>query len=130
MKCLDTDLLVAILRGEPKAQGKMKELDNEERPSTTSVNAFELFYGAHLSKKIDENVQETRRLLGRLNLFSFDLSSSEKAGEIVAGLESKGRIVEYRDVMIASIALTNGLTLVTRNKEHFSRINGLGVEPW
>ena len=43
MKCLDTDLLVAILRGKDKdAEEKMKRLDQEGRHGTTTLNAFEL----------------------------------------------------------------------------------------
>lgn len=50
MKCLDTDLLVAILRGEREAQEKVLELDaGEVRNSTTAINSFEIFYGAYHS---------------------------------------------------------------------------------
>jgi tRNA(fMet)-specific endonuclease VapC len=107
----------------------MRELDSGGRASTTSVNAFEVFYGAYRSQKRG-NVDEARRLLQRLHVLPFDQESSEKAGETLAGLAVQGEMVDYRDVMIAAIARTNGLTLVTRNREHFSRIKGLELEPW
>jgi tRNA(fMet)-specific endonuclease VapC len=34
------------------------------------------------------------------------------------------------DLLIAGIALDQGLVLVTRNRRHFERIDGLTVEDW
>ena len=44
MKCLDTDLLVAILRGKEEAKKKVAEQDEEAKGATTFVNACELFF--------------------------------------------------------------------------------------
>jgi tRNA(fMet)-specific endonuclease VapC len=38
--------------------------------------------------------------------------------------------IGYLDVFIASIAMTNGESLVTRNIRHFERVPGLKVENW
>jgi predicted nucleic acid-binding protein len=46
VKCLDTDFLIAILRGKETAERRMVELDREGRHGTMAINAFELFYGA------------------------------------------------------------------------------------
>ncbi len=35
-----------------------------------------------------------------------------------------------RDLMIAAIALANGLTLVTNNTREFARVPGLKLEDW
>lgn len=130
MKCLDTDLLVAILRGEDDAKNVLSELDREVRNATTTVNAFEIFYGASRSRKKIENVQKVRSLLQRLDIVPLDLRSSERAGEILAELAANGEMIEYRDAMVAGIALESGLTIVTRNKKHFSRIPKLRIEEW
>ena len=130
MKCLGTDLLIAILRGKEEARGRVAELDAEGHEATTSINVFEVFFGAYRSKRESENVKEAVKLLGRLEVFSLDRSSSRKAGEIAAKLAAKGETIDFRDAMIAGIAMENGLTLLTRNKSHFSRINGLKLETW
>jgi predicted nucleic acid-binding protein len=130
MKCLDTDLLVAILRGKEEAKKKVAELDEEAKGATTSVNAFELFFGANKSERKDENVKQASKLLERLIIFSLDLASSRKAAEISAKLIAKGETIDFRDAMIAAIAIENGLTLVTRNKSHFKRVKGLQIEEW
>ena len=130
MKCLDTDLLIAILRGKEEAYNKVTKIDEESRGATTAINAFEIFFGAYKSAMKSENVKETVKLLERLELIPFDLASSRKAGELTAELREKGQPIDYRDAMIAGIAIENDLTLVTRNQSHFSRIKNLKLETW
>lgn len=130
MKCLDTDLLVAILRGKDEARIKVTELDEENKAATTSINAFEIFFGANKSAKKDENVKEASKLLERLIVYTLDFSSSQVAGEISARLLAEGATIDYRDVMIAAIAIENQLTLITRNTSHFKRIKNLKIETW
>jgi predicted nucleic acid-binding protein len=122
--------LVGVLRGKGDAERKMRELDEEGRQATTAVNAFELFYGAYKSRENNINVQRTASLLDRLDVLPLDLESSEKAGEALASLASAGEAIDFRDALIAGISLVNGLSLVTRNKEHFARVKGLKVEQW
>ena len=130
MRCLDTDLLVAILRGKEEAWKKVAELDEERKGGTTSINAFELFFGANKSARQNENMKEASKLVERLTVFPLDLSSSRRAAEISARLVAKGEIIDFRDAMIAGIAIENDLTLVTRNNFHFKRIKDLKLELW
>ena len=87
-------------------------------------------FGAYKSATKSENVKETLRLFDRLEVIPLDFSSSKKAAEISAKLVVKGEPINYRDAMIAGIAIENDLTLVTRNKSHFSRIKSLKLESW
>ena len=130
MKCLDTDLLIAILRGKPEAAGKVKELDEEAKGATTSINVFEVLFGAQKSSNKAVNLKETLRLLDRLDVAPLDLGASRKAAEIAAKLSAKGEAIDYRDAMVAGIAIENDLTLVTRNVSHFARIKGVKFETW
>ena len=45
----------------------------------------------------------------------------------LAGL---GTVIGPNDLLIASIALASGLTLVTHNTGEFSRVPGLKLEDW
>ncbi len=130
MKCLDTDLLVAILRGKQEAAQAVEELDQEVRPATTAINAFELYYGANKSQNKAENLKETQKILTKLEVFSFDHSSAKKAAEISAQLAEKGLPIDYRDAMIAAVALQNDATLLTHNTAHFQRVKGLKTKSW
>jgi tRNA(fMet)-specific endonuclease VapC len=130
LKCLDTDLLVGVLRKQERAGRKVDELDQQGRQATTAVNAFELFYGASKSKMVEENVREAQKLLSRLELLPLSSGSAERAGILFGALERKGLSIEFRDSMIAGIALEHRLTLVTRNRRDYARVPGLTLEEW
>jgi predicted nucleic acid-binding protein len=130
MRCLDTDLLIAILQGKEEARKKVAELDEEGKGATTAINAFEILFGAKRSARKNENVKEASKLLERLTVFPLELSSSRRAAEISARLMAKGEMIDFRDAMIAAITMENDLTIVTRNNAHFKRIEGLKIETW
>ena len=130
MKCLDTDLLIAILRGKEEAYSKVTEIDENGKGATTAINVFEIFFGAHKSKRSVENVQEASKLLNRLHVIPLDSASSRRGAEISAKLSVKGETIDYRDAMIAGIAIENDLVLITRNKSHFNRIKGIKLKTW
>ena len=131
MVCLDTNFLVALLRGESDAIKRAEEIDSEGlRKVTTPINAFELYLGAHLSERKDGNVRLVRDLLLSIGLLEFDERSCDMAGAIAADLAKLGRPIGTRDSMIAGIALRFEQTLLTRNTEHFSRVKGLKVRAW
>lgn len=50
--------------------------------------------------------------------------------EIFRDLKDRGELIGGNDLWIAAIALRFGMPLVTRNVEHFSRVNGLVVEAY
>jgi len=125
---IDTDILIDLLRNVKKVVGFLAEI--EERGnllSTTVINAFELYYGAHKSKEREQNLLATRKLLNRLILLPLELGSAKTAGRIYAELETKGQPIGLRDALIGAITLTRGYTVVTRNVEHFQKITGLTV---
>jgi len=125
---IDTDILIDLLRNVKKVVGFLAEI--EERGnllSTTVINAFELYYGAHKSKEREQNLLATRKLLNRLILLPLELRSAETAGRIYAELETKGQPIGLRDALIGAITLTRGFAIVTRNVEHFQKITGLTV---
>ncbi|MGI0078179.1 MAG: type II toxin-antitoxin system VapC family toxin [Nitrososphaerales archaeon] len=130
MKCIDTDFLIAILRGKEDARRKMQELDRESRQATSSVTAFELFYGAYKSSEKTKSVEKVSTLLGRLDVLPLDYESSNRAGEVLASLSEDGKMIDFRDALVAGISMVNSMSLVTRNDKHFSRIRGLEIESW
>jgi len=122
--CLDTDVLIDHLRGDERATRQIEELEDAgSLLSTTTINAFELHYGAHKTENRRENVEAVRRLLGRLLVFDFVERAAEKAGEIAARLEAEGASIGFRDILVGAIIITNDSELLTRNIRHFERIH-------
>ena len=131
MVCIDTDFLVALLRGDGEAAAAARELDQSRaRKSTTPINAFELLLGAHLSQQRERNLHLVRELLDSLTLLEFDLESCESAASIFARLRSTGDQIGIQDTMIAGIALRHKEALLTRNTQHYRRVQDLMTRTW
>jgi predicted nucleic acid-binding protein len=65
MTVLDTDFLVALLRGNTDATELAERINF---PKTTIINAFELYYGAKRSKKSEASLSEVISLLDSIEV--------------------------------------------------------------
>ena len=61
------------------------------------------------------------------NLLPFTIIEAKKVAEIEANLESQGKVIGLKDLLISSIAISNNCTIVTGNVKHFNKIQ---VESW
>ena len=130
MKVVDTTFIIGLLRGDPETIKKAAELDREGGAATTSVNIFEVSYGVYRSmSEIDRRLEESLRVFSNLDIFPLDFRASIKAAEISGTLDREGTGIDPFDALVAGIAITNGAeAIVTRNIDHFERIQGLKVE--
>jgi len=124
---LDTDVLIDFLRNKPDARAMVAEMEKKLMIATTTVNVYELFFGAHKSNQKEKSLQATRMLLLRLPILPLTSKAAETAGHLKAVLEAEGQSIGLGDVFIAAIALTKGYGLVTRNVDHFRKIEGLSI---
>jgi predicted nucleic acid-binding protein len=127
--CVDTSVLVDNLRGRSETVDFLRRLEESgANLFTTSVNSFELYYGAYRSAKRERNITAARALLKRLIVLELTEEGSEEAGRILSILEAKGERVDFRDVLIGAIAKLHKTTLITRDTEHFKRIPDLNIK--
>ena len=63
-------------------------------------------------------------------LIDLDRSSAIEAATIHAQLEKKGMPIGPYDLLIAGLARSRDMTLVTNNTKEFERIVGLHLENW
>lgn len=125
---IDTDILIDLLRGKEYAVNRLKELEKNEELATTDINAFELYFGAYNSMHKERNISSTKGLLETMVLLHTQEESMETAGRIFAEMRARGKTIEIRDLLIAAIALHNGCTLYTNNRDHFEGIEGLSIQ--
>jgi tRNA(fMet)-specific endonuclease VapC len=95
-----------------------------------SVVVVELLYGAHRSIHKAKTLLQVQAFCHQFQSLPFDDRAAEEYGRIRAHLAVLGSPIGPNDLMIASIALAHGLTLVTHNTSEFSRIPGLKLEDW
>jgi tRNA(fMet)-specific endonuclease VapC len=96
----------------------------------TALTVVELEHGIANSSKPHSRRLFLDSVLARYGFLPLDLNSARRAGQIRAGLQRGGKKIGENDVLIAGIALTHGLTVVTRNVNEFERVPGLVVENW
>lgn len=99
-------------------------------PKTTSINTFELYYGARNSSNPKKSLAEVNSLLKSIDIIVFDNPAAQKAGEIQTELMRIGRPVNILDTLIAGIVISNDEELLTKDINHFSRIKGLKCRSW
>lgn len=90
----------------------------------------ELYYGAFKSNFREEELNRVDRFVDIFPEIAPSRRSMRRFGEIKAGLELKGTSLADADIIIASIAIEEGISLVTGNVRHYSRIEGLVIENW
>lgn len=131
MVCLDTSFAIDILRGNEKARKILDSLvSNRESVSITTPSIMELIGGLYSSPKLKKEKEEIMAFVSSLIVLSFDLESSFLAGELELDLIIRGEIIQPEDIMIASIAMGNNETLITRNTKHFGKISGLKIKSY
>lgn len=127
---LDSDILSEYFRGNTKVVEKVNEyLSEHSNISLSIITYYEILNGLLYKdakkqmKKFDDFVQINKVI--PLTLQSVKISAS-----IQAGLRKKGIEIGHTDTLIAGIAISNNLQLVTNNTNHFKRIMGLEIVNW
>lgn len=132
MFLLDSNAWIALFRG--MSESLLSEL--KRRPATDIVLCpvvlTELQYGVcrSSSKYRTANqrlVDELRTTYGSVPL---DDAAALDAAELRAHLAAIGQPIGPYDLLIAAIARTNGLTLVSHNTSEFARVPGLTLDDW
>jgi tRNA(fMet)-specific endonuclease VapC len=126
---LDTNICIYWLKGNENIEKKILSagIDNI---SISFINLSELYYGAYKSQRIDENIAMIQQLSDHVNVIQSDEAISAAFGNLKAGLENVGLIIDDADIFIAACANVHGMTLVTNNAKHFRRIKGLKLVNW
>jgi tRNA(fMet)-specific endonuclease VapC len=127
MLVLDTTILIDALHGRKTALEKIIELEKmDETICTTQLNALELYKGAYLSTKSDDDIQNVKKLLDAFVVLHINDDTYEWFAALSAKLKSRGESINDFDELIAAITMTNGAAIVS-NDDHFKRIPGLKV---
>ena len=96
----------------------------------STITLFELQYGAERSQYPKRSKDALAKFLSPLNLIDPDRSTAIESAIIRAQLEKKGIPIGPYDLLIAGIARSRGMTLVTNNIKEFERIVSLHLENW
>jgi len=135
MACLDTTVLVDLIRRRAKWRGralaKVAELsDRGETLATTRFNLAELYVGVHRSDHPDHERRAVEGVLHDLEILEFDGVAAQLFGRLTALLQQSGTPAGDMDVLIAATAMVRQHSLITRNPSHYANIPALTVEAY
>ncbi|HEF5870020.1 TPA: type II toxin-antitoxin system VapC family toxin [Burkholderia cenocepacia] len=124
---LDTNAVIAILKGEPAMLARLHAWQPADF-GIPAIVAHELCYGAYKSQRAAANVARVEAL--QFEVVSFDTEDARHAGEIRAHLIAAGTPIGPCDALIAGQARARQLVLVTHDVREFERVPGLQFEDW
>ena len=134
---LDTNIISELMKAFPNPEVVRKINSYENLCAIPSTTWTELLYGVNIMKEgkkrdfifdyLVENVQS------RFEIIEYDNHAAWIQGDIRSRLKENSITVDFPDTQIASIAVSNGMILVTRNTNHFEpiqKVSPLMVENW
>lgn len=127
---LDTNACIRYLNGQSNELRLRLESNDPQLIAVCSIVKAELFVGAMKSHFPEKTLARQQVFLDQFLSLPFDDKAAETYSRLRADLESKGSPIGPLDMLIAAIALTNNLTLVTHNTREFSRVANLQTEDW
>ncbi|MES2108232.1 MAG: type II toxin-antitoxin system VapC family toxin [Bacteroidota bacterium] len=120
---IDTNIFIEHLRAKEKSTTALYKLSDKPALYLSSVTVYELYMGAVTPEK----ERDIQNIINGLIVLPFTDAVAVKASQIYHHLKAIHQSVEFRDIFIAATCIVNKLPIVTLNKKHFKRIEGLQI---
>jgi len=127
---LDTNICIYLIKRRPSGVLERFRQHSPQDVAISTITLFELQYGIEKSQYQQRSEDALAKFLLPLNLINLDYSSAIEAAAIRAQLEEKGVPIGPYDLLIAGLARSQGIILVTNNTKEFERVDGLHLENW
>jgi tRNA(fMet)-specific endonuclease VapC len=127
---LDTNACIRYLNGRSPNLKQHVDATDPADIRVCSVVKAELFFGAARSTDPAGTLQRQQHFLARFPSLVFDDAAAEVYGDVRAKLQALGTPIGPNDLLIAAIAVANGVTLVTHNVNEFGRVPRLSIVDW
>jgi len=125
---IDTDWVIDHLNHIERVTRRLKELAPEGL-ALSIISLAELYEGVYYSREPVESDAALQRLLNsELTILGMDEETCKIFGKERGRLRAAGLIIGDCDLLIGATALRHNLTLLTNNRRHFERIDGVRME--
>lgn len=127
---IDTDIISYFLKGNEKVFLRFQEyLKDFDRINISIITYYEVVSGLTF-KNAEKQLQIFEEFCSTATIINLSKDSIKVAAKIFANQRKKGKSVDDIDILIAGIAISNDLVLVTNNTKHFGKIDGLEIDNW
>lgn len=127
---LDTDILSEFFRGNAKVIERVDEYLKEHGFISISIITYYEVLNGLLYKDARKQLKRFEEFVELNKVIPLTLPMAKTAASIQADLRIKGTEIGHTDTLIAGIAITSELQLVTNNTDHFKRIKELEIANW
>jgi tRNA(fMet)-specific endonuclease VapC len=127
---LDTNICIYLIKQKPSQVLERFQTLALSDIGISSITVAELAYGVFKSQQQEKNRSALLQLLIPLEIIDFDQAAATVYGEIRSDLERRGLVIGAMDMLIASHALSLGVTLISNNVREFARVGNLSLENW
>lgn len=121
MILVDSDVVIDFFAGVEPGASVLGRLLAGRRVLISAVTAFEIRAGITRKKRLEQ----VERFLSVVPVLAFDREQADLAAASYTGLRRRGRLVGNQDLFLAAAAARAGVPILTRNREHFGRIEGV-----
>ena len=125
---LDTNMLIFAARDRPREVRRRLQQVSPDDVAVSSIAIAELWYGAEKSEDPPKKREAWRKFLEPYTVLPFDRAAAEEHARL--RFQLRHAPIGERDLLVAAIAIANGLEVVTHDVAEFSRVPGLSVEDW
>ena len=127
---LDTNICIYLIKKRPPEILEQFRQHPPQDVAISTITLFELEYGVQKSQQIQRTQDALARFLLPLTILDIDRPAAADAAAIRASLERKGTPIGPYDLLIAGLARSQNMILVTNNTKEFERIDDLRLENW
>ncbi len=127
---IDTNILSAFMRGNGAVRCKFEQYLQIHNTLTISVITYYEIMRGIKSLSNPRKMEAFQEFMSVCEIEEIDSDVAEQAADIYDTLRREGELIEDADILIASTALSRGLSVVTDNEKHFNHISGITIENW
>lgn len=127
---LDTNICIYLIKKRPPEVIERFRQHSPEEVAISTITLFELEFGVQKSQHMQRTKDALARFILPLTLLDIDPPAATEAAVIRAKLERKGTPIGPYDLLIAGLAKSRNMTLVTNDTREFDRIDGLRLQNW
>jgi tRNA(fMet)-specific endonuclease VapC len=125
---VDTDWAIHYLNDHEGIVQRLRELQRQEGLALSIISLAELYEGVYYSREPEDDERALQDFLRGVTILGIDEYTCQIFGKERGRLRATGTMIGDCDLLIGATALRHDLTILTNNRRHFERIEGLRIE--
>ena len=128
---LDTTFVIDVWDGDASGLERLELLERERvQQQLSAMTLFELHHGVARSSKPATEKRRVLEVAESKPILPADGPVMSKAGRLHGDLQREGRPIGESDCIVAATAIVHDEPVLTRNVEHFERVDGVDVRTY